>query len=466
MEDTRLGNLLLETRIVSEEALRHCLELQSLAGAQRRRLGQILVEQGVIRESTLRELLELQKARRESRFATLHVESGDVARFLTAAVDLGASELVLAEGRRPVARVTGRFVLLADEPVEGPLVWEFIRGQMGLDVLERLASRQALTMPLQGGWSARGRITAFRHFDGTSVVVRLHPAAVRAPEAIDQRVLDTVAARDGLLVVAAESGGGLTETMATLLWEAARVPGRSILVLDESFEYPLPGFSVASDGSGEQARSAGDDPGDEHDDVARAMVVGRRIGDGGPSAAAALRAGLREGHDVLFVSECDAETLDIAAHAASSGRLVVAGFRAPSASACLRRTLRALPSAEQARTRRMLAANLRGVLAVQVVSGADARGATVATELLWFDDVARELLRSGALDRLQSLLRAVDHRNGHSMDADLVRLLAAQRIRFEEAFQFAFDKSTVLAHVESGRRSAAAGVESTPEVTP
>ncbi len=465
MEDTRLGNLLLETRIVSEEALRHCLELQSLAGAQRRPLGQILVEQGVIRESTLRELLELQKVRRASRFATLHVESGDVGRFLTAAVDLGASELVLAEGRRPVARVTGRFVLLADEPVEGPLVWEFIRGQMGLDVLERLASRQALTMPLQGGWSARGRISAFRHFDGTSVVVRLHPAAVRAPEAFDERVLQTVASRDGLLVVAAESGGGLTESMATLLWEAARVPGRSILVLDESFEYPLPGFSATSVGAA-ASRSGSDDSGDEPDDGARAMVVGRRIGDGGPSAAAALRAGLREGHDVLFVSECDAETLDIAAHAASSGRLVVAGFRAPSASACLRRTLRALPHAEQARTRRVLAANLRGVLAVQVVSGADARGATVATELLWFDDVARELLRSGALDRLQSLLRAVDRRNGHSMDADLVRLLAAQRIRFEEAFQFAFDKSTVLAHVESGRRSAAPGVEPTQEVTP
>ena len=89
--------------------------------------------------------------------------------------------------------------------------------------------------------------------------------------------------------------------------------------------------------------------------------------------------------------------------------------------------------------------------------------------IAWDDesvDTLLTVLRSGALDRLQSLLRAVDHRNGHSMDADLVRLLAAQRIRFEEAFQFAFDKSTVLAHVESGRRSAAPGVEPTQEFTP
>ena len=44
MVDTRLGTILLESRIIREEDLERCLEIQALGGSQRP-LGEILVEQ-------------------------------------------------------------------------------------------------------------------------------------------------------------------------------------------------------------------------------------------------------------------------------------------------------------------------------------------------------------------------------------------------------------------------------------
>ena len=417
MEDTRLGALLLETRLVSERDLQHCLDVQELTGGARP-LGRILVEQGVISEVALNRLLELQEARRSEPAMELNVEGGDVDRCLRAAIDLGANEVVLSEGRAPTARVAGRMVRLSDQPVDGPQVWDFVRSRMGLSVLERLADVHSLTAPLDPGCGARGRITAFRHFDGIAVIVRLHPAGVRMPEWMDDRLLTSLREGSGLLLVCGEQGGGLTETFATMIAEAARPEGRSILVLDDSIEYPLP------------------------DDAA--AVLARRVGEDTCDWSSAMRVAFAEQHDIVFANGCDDGGFEAAMHVAETGRLVVVGMRAPSSVVALRTILAAAAPFEEARVRRSLASVLTGVLAVQVVPGADARGSTLATELLWCDASARELIRAGSVDQLRALLRSEDGRNGHAMDQDLLRLLQQRRIRFEDAFFHAGDKAMVL----------------------
>ena len=62
MDETRLGSILLESRIIGEQHLEKCLEIQALTGLNRP-LGQILIEQGFLDKARLEQLLELQKAR-------------------------------------------------------------------------------------------------------------------------------------------------------------------------------------------------------------------------------------------------------------------------------------------------------------------------------------------------------------------------------------------------------------------
>ena len=47
MDDTRLGSILLDSRVIDEADLEKCLDIQSLTGGATP-LGQILVEQGML----------------------------------------------------------------------------------------------------------------------------------------------------------------------------------------------------------------------------------------------------------------------------------------------------------------------------------------------------------------------------------------------------------------------------------
>lgn len=419
IEDTRLGTLLLETSIVSETDLQHCLELQSLTEG-RWPLGQILIEQGVLTQATLEEFLTVQRAlrgRQQREAVQLGSRPSDRG-FLARAVEMGANDLLLSEGRVPVVRIGGDMVRLAEEPLAGPELWTFVRTQMGIDVLEQVAEHQSVTMPLPEGSGTRGRVTAFRHFDGLGIAARLHPEPVRTPDAagLDPSVAELMRTGRGLVLIAGESGAGVTETFATLLHAAATVPERSVLVLDRDFEYPVPSTD--------------------------AVVVRRRVGGDTRTWTTGIRAALREEPDVLFVGEVDARAIDLVVHAAESGALVVAGVRAGSGIAALSRAVSFHPEHDQARVRSSLASALIAVLGVRLLPAHDRSSLVLATELLMFDEAVRDLVRTGTLQRIRALQRIGG--DGHDLDTSLMRLVHAGRVRFEDAFACAQDKTMML----------------------
>src|SRR5262249_14462335 len=138
MDDTRLGSILLESRIIGEADLERCLEIQSLTG-NTRPLGQILIDQGLIDRPLLDRLLELQQSRKRAKRSSLSADAAAEDGYLTAAVQAGARELVISEGRPALARAGAEWRALTPEPLRGPEVWEFVRTEMGHQVLEDLA---------------------------------------------------------------------------------------------------------------------------------------------------------------------------------------------------------------------------------------------------------------------------------------------------------------------------------------
>ena len=345
----------------------------------------------------------------------------EVDRFLSAALEANATDLILSEGRVPQARVAGDLRPLGAEPLAGPEVWNFVRDHMGLAVLEEIAESCTVTRSLRFDDRIRGRVTAFRHFDGLAVVVRLQPEEVRSPAeaGVDDDLAAAMRTGKGLLIVAGEQGAGVTGTFASLLHEAAREPGRSVVVLDRTFEYPEP-----------------DGP---------AIVTMRRVGEHTARFATGMRTALQEEADVVFLGEIDRQTFDLALHAAEVGSLVVATVRARSAVAALERVVRFRPPYDEARVRSTLASVLLGVLAVQTVPNAAHSGARLATELIRMDPSARELLRSGSFRRMRALLRVGSGSCGHDLDSSLAEMVEVGAVRFEDAFQYAEDKMRLLA---------------------
>lgn len=419
MESTRLGAILLENPVIRAEDVDRCLEIQSLTGGTRP-LGQILVDEGVVSNETLEQLLAIQRTRRRKPDQTAQAGGGEGAqRFLDAAIAASANDLFISEGRPVRLRIAGQMQAFGEQPVEAEQVWQFIRDHMGADAPELIAEHHCLTRPFAVPGRVRGRITAFRHFDGISVCVRLHPFATRSAEDVGLRdtVLESLHADQGMVLLTGVNRCGISETLATAVVELARRRDRLVLVLDEDLEIP------ATSGESE--------------------VIRRRVGEHSRDYVSALRAAVSQDPDVIVVGDVSSPAVfDLALRAAEAGRLVVCAIRAKSVTAALERVLGFYSQHDLPRVRSTLAAILRCVVALELFPDARGSGQQLATEELVVNHSAREVIREGTLQQIPLLLR-IDA-CGHSFDASLRDLYQAQRIRFEDAFSRAEDKAIIL----------------------
>lgn len=419
MEHNRLGAILLEGGIVDEAGLERCLAIQALTGGTRP-IGQVLVEQGLLSAAELQRLLDLQRNREAARAAAVPSTDVGSSALIAAARANNATELVVSEGRPARVRVGCEWRQMTDQSLSGPEVWDFVREVMGSEVLEGLAERHFVSRSWERAEQGRGSAVAFRQFDGVAVRLTFSAMAQSTPEtgAAHPAVAETLKAGKGLVLVVGERGLCRSEALAPLIRLAAAEPNQYVVVVDdEQVELPVTG----------------------------ALVVRRRYGLSPAERAEALRSIVREDPDTIVIADVGSpETFELALRAAEGGRLVIAYMDATTSTTALVRALNFYPSYDLPRVRSTLAAVLRTVLVHHELPDADHAGSVIATELLVVDDAVREVVRSGDLNDLGLLIRAEGGRAGHSLDRNMLDLLAAGRVRIEDVFARAEEKAWVL----------------------
>lgn len=420
MDDTRLGSILLDSRVIDEADLEKCLDIQSLTGGVTP-LGQILVEQGMLDQQLLDRVIELQQSRRNAQRSRLVVESSGTMGYLRAAIAVGARDLVVSEGRPVMARAGAEWRTLTEAPLRGPEVWDFVRSEMGDKVLEQLAERHCVTLDMHRPGLCRGRISAMRHFDGVAVFVEIQ--GEKTPGAkelgIPPRILEIASAGRGLVLMVGERGQGRVESLSAMLAAVASDANRYIVVIDDAIGAELP-------------------PGG-------ALIARRRVGDHVSGYVPALRTAVREDPDAIIVgSLCHPESFDLAMRGAEGGRLVIGWIDESSVTGALQRVLNFYPSYDISRVRTTLASALRAVCVRHLLPKNGGGPMVAATEALFVDAPAREILRSGDLQSLGLLMRTGEGANGHSLDHCMSALVASGEVRIEDAYQRAEEKSWLL----------------------
>ena len=84
-------------------------------------MGQMLVDQEIISADTLDSLLRFQEGRRQrAQAADVQVENGNSESILHAALNAGANEVVVSEGRQVLIRVAGQLRNLSPKAVASP----------------------------------------------------------------------------------------------------------------------------------------------------------------------------------------------------------------------------------------------------------------------------------------------------------------------------------------------------------
>ena len=338
---------------------------------------------------------------------------------------MGGSDLHLAAGAAPTARVNGTLV-----PIEG---YSVLRGE----VIERLVFSilndrkiEAFNNELELDTSysipgrSRFRINVFRQRGSIGAVLRTIPfnipdfASLQMPA-----IIQTFAQLPrGLVLVTGPTGSGKSTTLAALLDIINRTKAVHILSCEDPIEFLY-----------------------SHK---KAIVNQREVGEDTKSFASALKRALREDPDVILVGEMrDFETIHMALTAAETGHLVFATLHTQSAPQTVDRIVDVFPPDQQAQIRVMLATTLQAVVTQQLLPTADGLSRAAAVEILIATPAVRNLIRERKGFQLASQMQSGSRFGMVTMDQNLAELVRSGRVSLETALEHATnpdDLRTVL----------------------
>ena len=188
----------------------------------------------------------------------------------------------------------------------------------GLNIAERRLPQDGAARLEAAGLNLDARVAIMPTQHGETAVIRLLPRdrglldiaklGLRAHD--ERKVRRLIDLPHGMIVITGPTGSGKTTTLATML-SALNTPSRKILTIEDPVEYEISGINQSQ--------------------VKPAI---------GLTFASALRAFVRQDPDVIMVGEIrDAETANIAIHAALTGHLVLTTLHTETAIAAAPRLL-------------------------------------------------------------------------------------------------------------------------------
>lgn len=336
-------------------------------------------------------------------------------RVLTAARQLGASDVHLKAGLPPIFRIKGDLRTVRDVPA---LSREAI-ATFAVHIMndrQRADFEQNLDIDLAYGTDdgVRYRVNLFQQRGSVGMVLRLIPPEVPPFESLNlsQSLLDLANHQRGIILVTGATGSGKSTTLAAMIDYINQTHAYHIVTIEDPIEYTF--------------RDK------------RSVINQREIGFDTMSFARALRAALRQDPDVILVGELrDSETAQIALTAAETGHLVLSTLHTVDATETVNRIISMYPTHQQAQARIALASTLRGVVSQRLLNTADGKGMVPAQEIMVNTERVREMIEDPARTReIKDAIAEGLHPYGMmSFDQSLANLVKQKFVTYDDALK-------------------------------
>ena len=332
----------------------------------------------------------------------------DFHQLLTECVKRSASDLHLKSGSRPIVRVHGHLETQDDLPA---VTRDFMRktamtllGEIRYNALmEGEEMDLAHTVPSIG----RFRINVFLCQGDVRAVLRHIPERIPAFEELH---LPKVLERRGMVLVTGITGSGKSTTLAAMLDFMNRTRNDHIVTIEDPVEFV-------------------------HEDK-KCVISQREIGQDSTSFAQALRAALRQDPDIILVGEMrDAETMEVALHAAETGHLVLSTLHTLNATETINRIISIFPPHQEDQIRAQLSAVIQGVVSQRLVVRADGKGRVPAVEVMMMTGLVRESIREKLkTPQIPTVIASGQAQYGmQTFDQSLLGLYRAELVTYETA---------------------------------
>jgi twitching motility protein PilT len=407
----RLGELLVDRKVLSRDALEDALLREALEG---RPLARLLVDDGLVGPGDVG-AASAAVAAVDALQEPGPGESGQVElqTLLDRVLDLGGSDLHLTVGVEPSVRVHGELKRLTEFPVlNGSDIRRLVYSILSTKQREKFEAELELDTSHSIPSCGRFRVNVFLQRDSVGAVLRTIPYEI-VP--LDQLGLPPVVASfaelpRGLVLVTGPTGSGKSTTLASLVDVINRTKQVHIMTIEDPIEF-LHGHKVAT-------------------------VNQREVGEDTHSFAAALKHVLRQDPDVILVGEMrDLETIQTAITAAETGHLVFGTLHTQDAPQSIDRIIDVFPAHQQQQVRVQLASALQGVVTQQLVATAAGGGRACAAEVLVATPAVRNLIREGKTHQIYSTMQAGGKLGMQTMDHALAALVKDGTITLKTALE-------------------------------
>src|SRR5438132_1561531 len=369
-------------------------------------------------------------ARNPVRFEQVSAPIGDptmdgLQRLLRISAARGASTLYLSSGAKPSVRVDGELQNLEGEPV---LTGRDVESLLLTLMPER--SHEALRTGATSEWICdieevgRVRCMSFRDHSGPGGVFRLMPTRTVSAEQLGlPRAMQALATEpEGMVLVAGPRSSGKRTVISAFVDLINRSRRDHVITIEREINVVHP--------RGSSFISQREVRGDDHDMLA------------------AARAALREDPDVLVIEDLrTAGLMNVALEAAASGRLVIGGFSAHTATAAIDRIIDLYAPEHRRQVQLALADNVRGVIA-QVLLKKVGGGRTAARELLLNTPAVSSVIAEGKTSQLPMAIEGGRRYGMMPLCDALVGLVQGGVVDAREAYRHASDRAGLLAALE------------------
>ena len=334
-------------------------------------------------------------------------------RVLSAARQLGASDVHLKAGLPPIFRIKGDLRTVRDVPaLTSDAIGEFAVHMMSDKQRAEFGERLDLDLAYSTPDGVRYRVNLFQQRGCVGMVMRLIPPEVPPFESLNlpDVIIKLTENRRGLILVTGVTGSGKSTTLAAMVDAINSRKACHIVTVEDPIEYTF--------------RDK------------RSVINQREVGFDTKSFSTALRAALRQDPDVILVGEMrDIETCEIAMTAAETGHLVLSTLHTVDATETVNRIISMFPTHQQVQARLTLGSVIRGVVSQRLIPKADGKGMVPAMEVMVATERVRELVEDPHRTReIRDAITQGKHPYGMmSFDQSLAELVKQRQVTYEEA---------------------------------
>lgn len=330
-------------------------------------------------------------------------------------VERGGTDLHLASGYPPLARVGDALVNLSEGPLDAGTLdaWMFEL----LDPAQRSSFEQKGDLAF--AYSHREDSTFRAHYassHGGNRAVFRHRSAVADVQQLQlpQALVSAVYGLTGLVLVVGPRSCGKSTTAAALVQSIASREPVHIAVVEAPLELPL------------------------QSEVAHVTL--KEVGTHAPTLDAAITSLSREDVDVAYIGVLeDGAAIQSALTLANSGPQVIATLDTPHVAAALDLIEASAPEGQGAAWLSTLSDCLTAIVAQHRLPRAEGEGVETVFELLLGTEAIRGTLREGDLSQIPAVIHAGRKEGMLELDLELGRLVKAGTIRVEDAERAAVD---------------------------